>query len=88
MSLQEPVEIWTTNPEPLHKLAVGTLFVGDGGLPELTFDEDFYFPSPHYTLASLPACWVLMPPKGGQRGVLLEAWREVESDRHGCSVQR
>ena len=73
--LKEVVEIWTTYPEPLHKLADGGLVVGSGHLPELSLHGYTY------TVASAPACWVLMPPKGGQRGVLLDAWREVEEIR-------
>ena len=75
MSLREPVEIWTTYPEPLHKMADGELVVGSGHLPELSLHGYTY------TVASAPACWVLMPPKGGQRGVLLDAWREIEAIR-------
>ena len=73
--ITETVEIWTTYPEPLHKMADGGLIVGSGYLPELFFGEYTYTP------ATIPACWIVMPLKGGQRGVLLDAWREVEAIR-------
>ena len=71
--MKESVEVWTTVPEPLHKVADGELFVGDGNLPRLSLHGHTY------TVASAPACWVIIPPKGGQLGALLDAWREIEA---------
>ena len=73
--MKEAVEIWATYPEPLHKVADGTLSVGAGYLPELVAGRDIYTPS------SLPACWMLIPPKGDMCGPLLYAWRVIEATR-------
>jgi len=82
MSLREPVEIWTTNPA-LRRVAYGVLFVGVDGLPEVRVTEDAVEGEVHQVFcpATIPACWIVMPPKGGQRGVLLDAWREIEAIR-------
>ena len=80
--MTEPVEIWTTNP-PLHRVAYGVLFVGVDGLPEVRVTEDAVEGEVHQVFrpATIPACWVVMPPEGEWRGVLLEAWHEIEGIR-------
>lgn len=79
--MKEPVEIWATYPEPLHKVDNGELLIGGNNLPELVRYIESSAPDPHYTPFSIPDCWVVMPPKGGHPGPLLEAWREIEAIR-------